>query len=83
MMRWSTRPISVMIVKTENSTYILVDKGDGAFRLSSDNPKYKGPCMASLERPILVGHGLVMRFITGPKRGRYLITSPITQISGS
>ena len=69
-----------MIVATENSTYILEDKGDGAYGVTSDNPRYRGPNNMTLEGPIAVGNGLVMRFNSGPKKGRFLITSRILRV---
>lgn len=69
-----------MIVVTENSTYILEDKGDGAFRVTSNNPKYRGPLNMVQARPIRVNDGLVLRYLSGPKKGRYLVTSRIISV---
>lgn len=69
-----------MTVHTLYSMYLLEDKGDGAFRMTSTNPRYAGPVTVSLPYPPVVGRHLNMLRLSGPKKGTYISTSVVTGV---
>ena len=69
-----------MVVHTLNSTYTFVDKGDGAFEMTSTNERYAGPQLVSFLRPPSAGSGLFIKAPTPTRPHRVIITSEVLSI---
>lgn len=71
-----------MTVTTRHTVYTFRDLGDGAWMMTSTNPRYAGPLRVRLLDEPRLGLGMLIHRLDGPPKGP-IQTSAVTGVDNS